>query len=117
MKHFKIEEFIHSATATQFHINNTPSAKIIQNIEILIEKVLSPARERYGKPIYINSGYRCPELNQRVGGAKHSYHLQGRAADLNTRCGENQILFDILKTLPHKELIWEQSSKWIHVAY
>ena len=117
MKHFQLEEFIRSNTAEQLNIDNTPTAEIIKNIETLVAKVLDPAREKYGKPIYINSGYRCPELNRKVGGAKRSYHLQGRAADLDTRCGENKILYDVLTTLPHTELIWEQSGKWIHVAY
>lgn len=117
MKHFKLEEFIRSNTAEKNSIDNTPPSAIIKNIEKLVEKVLSPTRQKYGKPIYINSGYRCPELNRRVGGATHSYHLQGRAADVDTRCGENRILYEILKSLPHKELIWEQNGKWIHVAY
>jgi uncharacterized protein YcbK (DUF882 family) len=34
------------------------------------------------KPIYITSGYRCAEYNQKVGGIKSSYHLLGLAADI-----------------------------------
>jgi len=35
-----------------------------------------------GKPIHINSGYRCPAHNASVGGAAHSQHLLGTAADV-----------------------------------
>ena len=37
------------------------------------------------RPIYINSGYRCKEENQRVGGVPGSYHLLGMAADIHVK--------------------------------
>lgn len=43
---------------------------------------LEQLRVAYGKPITINSGYRCPEHNKKVGGAPNSYHMQGRAVDI-----------------------------------
>lgn len=48
--------------------------KLIQRLEAL--------RQRIGKPIRINSGYRSPEYNSKVGGAKHSQHMTGKAADI-----------------------------------
>ena len=116
MKHFTIKELSHSDTACRLGIDNNPSEKEEKNLQRLVEEVLDPARERFGAPIYVNSGYRSPEVNRRVGGAKRSYHLQGRAADLDTRCGRNRELFVILQSLPHTELLWEQGGRWIHVA-
>ena len=49
--------------------------------EVLIEK-LEEFRRVIGCPITIISGYRCPEHNIAVGGAEHSYHLVGQAADI-----------------------------------
>jgi hypothetical protein len=40
-------------------------------------------RERWGVPILINSGYRCPKRNQAVGGGLMSAHCFGLALDLN----------------------------------
>ena len=53
-----------------------------ENLEALIENVLEPARAAYGKPIYVNSGYRCSVHNAAVGGASGSQHQRGEAADL-----------------------------------
>ena len=53
-----------------------------ENIEALVENVLDPLRERYGKPIIVNSGYRCPKHNKEVGGVAGSQHLRGEACDI-----------------------------------
>ena len=53
-----------------------------ENLEALVENVLEPARAAYGKPIYVNSGYRCTIHNATVGGASSSQHMRGEAADL-----------------------------------
>lgn len=116
MKHFTIEELTRSETAKRLKIDNTPTKNVIANLTNLVEKVLDPAREQLGKPIYVNSGYRCKELNDAVMGARNSYHKKGRAADLDTRTGNNRMLLSILQKLPHTELIWEDNGKWIHVA-
>ena len=47
-------------------------------------RVLDAIREETGLPVYINSGVRCPEHNEAVGGADNSRHMDGDAADI--RC-------------------------------
>ena len=44
--------------------------------------LLQCIREHFGKPVTITSGYRTAEHNAKVGGAKSSQHLLGRAADI-----------------------------------
>ena len=53
-----------------------------ENVKALVENVLDPLREKYGKPIKVNSGYRCPKHNLAVGGATQSQHMKGEAADI-----------------------------------
>jgi uncharacterized protein YcbK (DUF882 family) len=55
-----------------------------RNIDSLVSEVLDPARERLGAPVYVNSGYRCPKHNTKVGGVKNSQHMKGEAADITT---------------------------------
>ena len=43
---------------------------------------LESVRQIYGKPMYINSGYRCPRHNSAVGGVSESAHVDGVAADI-----------------------------------
>ena len=78
MKHFTIEELTHSDTAIGHGIANNPGVVERENLRRLAERVLDPARERLGAPIYVNSGYRNCAVNRLVGGARRSYHLRAR---------------------------------------
>lgn len=119
MKYFSFKEMIKSDTAKSKGIENIPDWEQIDALQTLIEAVLDPLREWYGKPIYITSGYRCKALNEAVGGVFTSFHIGGYAADINQGSKEeNQKLFDYIKdNLPFTELGWEGNGKWIHVAY
>lgn len=50
----------------------------------LIEK-LQRLRSSLGRPIIINSGYRCEAHNKAIGGSPTSQHLLGKAADIRLR--------------------------------
>ena len=65
------------------------------NIVALVEQVLDPARERYGKPVCVNSGYRCARHNAAVGGVANSQHTRGEAADIC--CSDNERLAKIIE--------------------
>lgn len=123
MKYFTIEELTRSATATTRGLDNTPTPEIKANLERLVDKVLDPLREKYGKPITVNSGYRCPELNKAVGGSKTSDHMNGFSVDITASCKkENAILFQIIKdNFDFDQLIWEKGNSeypdWVHVSY
>lgn len=120
MKYFTIAELCASSTATEKGIDNTPTPGITQNLERLVANVLDPLREAWGKPIVVTSGYRCPELNKAVGGAKNSHHMQGMAADISTgNKVDNRRLFQKILDLglPFTQLIDEKGFSWIHVSY
>lgn len=65
------------------------------NIEALVENVLDPARWKLGKPIVVNSGFRCPLHNRTVGGTVGSQHMRGEAADIC--CEDNKRLAEIIE--------------------
>ena len=70
---------------------------IEENIQALVSNVLEPARERLGKPIVVNSGFRCPVHNAAVGGVANSQHMRGEACDC--RCDDNRRLAKIIVEL------------------
>ena len=78
MKYFKINEFVCRCGCEM-------PAEVQANIEALVSNVLDPVREAYGKPIYVNSGYRCEKHNKAVGGVPRSQHLVGQAADISVK--------------------------------
>lgn len=81
-KNFTWAEFTASDTVKRYGIiNQITDWDVRDNIIALVENVLQPLRDAYGKPITINSGYRCAELNKKVGGVATSQHTKGQAAD------------------------------------
>ena len=120
MKYFTIKELCKSSTAVQKKIDNTPNSEIVNNLEQLVEFILDPLREKYGKPIIVNSGYRCLALNNLVKGSKTSSHLKGLAADITAGSPKkNKILFDLIiqMDLPFDQVIDEKNFRWIHVSF
>ena len=122
MKYFTIRELIKSTTAIKRHIDNSPSKEIERSLTALVEKVLDPLREAYGKPIIVTSGYRCPRLNAIVGSTPSSQHVKGEAADIKSvqdTPEENKKLFDLIVKLglPFDQLINEHNYDWVHVSY
>ncbi len=45
--------------------------------------MLQVLRIMWGKPLHLNSAYRDPEYNAKVGGATSSYHMKGQAFDVS----------------------------------
>ena len=78
----------------------------LMNCEALADNVLDPVREKFGRPIKVNSFYRCQKHNKAVGGAPHSQHLcQGSSAAADVCTGE--------KTVNMQEYIDKQGARHV----
>lgn len=95
--YFNIKEMTSSQTAKLYHIDNTPSKEVVENLKKVMY-ILDITRVHIGKPILVNSGYRCKRLNDIVGGVQNSMHTKGLAADFRTKEKEDiNIMFEFLK--------------------
>jgi len=84
-EHFTLQEFERSATAEKYHINNSVPSQYVPVLQQLCKEVLEPLRSFVGKPIIISSGYRCNQLNVKVGGAYASQHTLGEPSSAELR--------------------------------
>jgi uncharacterized protein YcbK (DUF882 family) len=76
-KSFQLSEFACN-DGTQVPENLIPAVKeLAKNLQVL--------RDEIGESLTINSGYRSPSWNKKVGGAKNSMHLKAMASDLVSR--------------------------------
>ncbi len=119
-KYFTISEFVRSETAEKRGIDNKLPKELLPNVQALIDKVLDPLREAWGKPIIVTSGYRCPALNNAVRGSATSQHMSGQAADITAGSRkENKRLFYLIQELgiDFDQLIDEKGFSWVHVSY
>lgn len=75
---------IHTPYFTAAEMASKDGAKELLLSEELLE-VLVMIRDNFEKPVIVNSGYRTPAWNAKVGGAGNSYHCKGMAADIRIK--------------------------------
>jgi len=115
---FSLEQLIYSESAERERIDNTPALEIVKNLRLLAQG-LEQVQMLTGFPLEISSGYRCPELNRHVGGAKTSQHTQGKAADFT--CAEFGPPVDIIKAIRDSDIDFDQCileyARWVHISF
>ena len=89
-EHFKLGEMTKSNSHPEVY--NIPSHEAIANLKRVCGW-LEVLRKRYGGPIIINSGYRSPQLNRKIGGVATSNHLTGCAVDIRVTGMEQLIRY------------------------
>lgn len=127
-KHFSKQELARCYRANGARCSECPLRQLAlklpdgveENLEALAEQVLEPAREKLGKAITVNSGYRCQVHNKAVGGVANSQHMRGEAADLS--CEDNERLAEIIEENGrYDQLIRykrpEGSVRFVHVSW
>ena len=121
---FTLKELTRSDTADRLDIDNTPNEEQIESLRLLCENILQPVREHFGKPVKINSGFRCPALNQATGGSATSDHCKGQACDFEIDGVSNPELAEwVSQNCKYTQLILEfytqgqPNSGWVHCSY
>jgi len=122
--HITYAEAIHSNTAKRRGIDNTPNPTQVENMKLTAEKIFEPLRKFVGGPIKVNSFFRSPELNTKIGGSKTSQHCKGQAIDIDDVFGykTNAEMYNWIKeNLDFDQMIWEfgtdMQPNWVHISY
>ena len=117
-RYFSLEELTQSGYAARMGIENIPSGQNMINLAAAAMK-LDEVRKLLGKPVYVSSGYRCPEVNAAVGGSKTSAHLTGEAFDFT--CPEFGTVKDIFDAIRKSTLRYDQVlneyDQWCHIGF
>ncbi|MGA0569628.1 D-Ala-D-Ala carboxypeptidase family metallohydrolase [Variovorax sp. VNK109] len=115
--HFHLSELTFSEKAARLGIRNEPNGAQLENLRRLAQVLEVVRSNLVGNPILVSSGFRNPQTNAAVGGARFSAHLDGRAADFicpgfgspKAICQQlvtNGVVFD--------QLIYEGT--WVHIG-
>lgn len=122
-ENFTLQEFTKSQTALRHGIDNTPSEDHLSAARKLFTEVVQPVRNQFGVTV-INSGYRGPELNAKVGGSSRSQHCKGEAVDIEVPGVPNaEVAQWIADNTDFDQLILEfytpgvPDSGWVHVSH
>jgi zinc D-Ala-D-Ala carboxypeptidase len=115
---FSLSELVFSETAEQKGIDNTPPPEIVENLKRLADG-LEAVRILLGAPLEISSGYRCPALNEVVGGSGASQHVQGLAADF--ACPAFGTPLEVARAILRSGIQFDQCileyGRWVHLSF
>ena len=121
---FTLSELTKSETALRYGMENTPTQTEIDNLTALCYNVLQPVRDHFAMGVKVNSGFRHPLVNAKVGGSTTSDHCKGMAADIEIPGVANAELAEWIKdNCEFRQLILEfytpgiPDSGWVHVSY
>lgn len=96
----------------EFHCNdNSDEIKIDSNLPLLLQKI----RDHFNAPVHINSAYRTPAYNAKVGGVSNSYHVKGMAADIVVSGISAKRVAQYAETLSCGGIGWYEGKKFVHI--
>lgn len=113
-KHFTLNNLTKSETAERLNIKNQNLIVIshVLNLQRLCIAVLNQLKEKFDD-MEITSGWRCKELNDKIGGVINSQHLVGQAVDII--CNDIDKMWNTLKLMDIDQAI--RYNTYIHVSY
>lgn len=115
---FTLEEATFSETAVRMGIPNEPSSEQLENMKVAAEG-MEAIRKLLGKPIRVSSWLRLPAVNQAIGGAAKSSHMDGWAIDFT--CSGYGTPFEVAKAIKESDIqvdqVIHEFGVWVHVSF
>ena len=119
--HFTFEELTHTSQAALQATNRAEAQAFLPSLTELAA-LLEVVRAHFGRPIHVNSGFRCLAVNSGTpGSSKASQHMLGEAADIEIPGVDDAELHRwVVKDsgLSFGQCILERppGSSWVHVS-
>jgi hypothetical protein len=113
-EHFTLEELTHT---DHREFDNTPNDAEKANLERLALFLEQVKEVLGGKPIMVNSAFRCKQVNDAVGSKDSSQHRIGCAADIRvpSMTPDEVVKAVIASGIPYDQLIRE-FDRWTHIS-
>lgn len=99
-------------TVREFACNDGSDTVLIDD---KLAELLENIRDKFGKPVHINSAYRTPAYNAKVGGVSNSYHVKGMAADIVVQGIPSKRIAQYAETLDCGGIGWYEHKKFVHI--
>lgn len=118
-QHFTLEELYASEIADRNNIDNIPTdIRVLNNLKSLALN-LESVRRLLGKPIHVNSAYRCLAVNALLGSKPTSSHVKGLAADIISPSYGTPL--DIVRAIVSSNIQYDQVilefDRWCHISF
>lgn len=117
-EHFTLEELTASQTAARKGIPNDPPPDVLEALRDTARRMEQVRAVLGDRVISVSSGYRSPRLNKAIGGAKHSAHLSGHAADFN--CYGYGAPLSVCRAIVSSGIPFDQiieEGTWVHLSF
>jgi hypothetical protein len=116
-EHFSLAELTASETADRLNIDNTPDTSEMANLVRLATFLEEVKTVLGGKPVMINSAFRCKEVNDAVGSKDTSQHRIGCAADIRVpSMTPDEVVKAIIAAGIGYDQVIREFDRWTHIS-
>jgi zinc D-Ala-D-Ala carboxypeptidase len=116
-ENFSLEELTASETADRNGWDNTPNATELSNLVRLAAFLEEVKTVLGGKPVMINSAFRCKLVNDAVGSKDTSQHRIGCAADIRVpNMTPDEVVKAVIASGIGYDQIIREFDRWTHIS-
>jgi uncharacterized protein YcbK (DUF882 family) len=116
-ENFSLEELTNSETAARNNWDNTPNATELANLVRLAAFLEEVKTVLGGKPIMVNSAFRCKQVNDAVGSKDTSQHRIGCAADIRVpSMTPDEVVKAVIASGIGYDQIIREFDRWTHIS-
>jgi uncharacterized protein YcbK (DUF882 family) len=113
-EHFTLEELTHT---DHREFDNTPNADEIANLTRLASFLEQVKTVLGGKPVMVNSAFRCKQVNDAVGSKDSSQHRVGCAADIRVPgMTPDEVVQAVIASGIGYDQVIREFDRWTHIS-